>query len=132
MNSVIEKLKCFITNVDYAFNSIEITNHINSKLNKNYKPCFIRKLMKNELDLTFKKVKPRPNNVNFDILKASRQSFAVKYSQIISSDTLIINIDETSINRLIQISYSWSKKGIYKEAKNSPFTGSVNCMMAIL
>ena len=132
MNSVIEELKCFITNVDYAFNSIEITNHINSKLNKNYKPCFIRKLMKNELDLTFKKVKPRPNNVNFDILKASRQLFAVKYSQIISSDTLVINIDETSINRHIQISYSWSKKGIPKEAKNSPFTGSVNCMMAIL
>ena len=29
--------------------------------------------MKNEPDLTLKKVKPRPNSVNFDILRVSRQ-----------------------------------------------------------
>ena len=56
IENVIEELKNFITNVDYSFNSIDITNHLNSKLNKNYKPCIIRKLMKSEPDLTLKKV----------------------------------------------------------------------------
>ena len=55
--------------------------------------------MKMELNLEFKKSKTIPNYVNFDILKASKQLFAVRYSQIISKDTLVINIDETSINR---------------------------------
>ena len=57
--------------------------------------------MKNELDLTFKKVKQRPNSIYFDILRASWQLFEVKYSQSISSDTLVINLDETSIQRNI-------------------------------
>ena len=132
MKNIIQELKKFINWVNHAFNSIEITNHVNFELNKNYKPYFIRKLMKSELNLTFKKVKPRPNNVNFDFLKASRQLFAVKFSQFISEDTLVINIDETSINRHIKTSYSWSKKGIPYEAKNSPFSGSMNWIMAIL
>ena len=50
----------------------------------------------------FKKVKPWPNSINFDILRASRQLFAVKYSQLISSDTFVINLDDTLINRNIK------------------------------
>ena len=101
MNNNFEEIKNFINNVDHAFNSIDVTNHINIKLNKDYKPSVIRRLMKTELNLIFKKVKPRPNNVNFDILKVSRQLFSEKYPQIISSDTLVINLDETSlINKL--------------------------------
>ena len=117
LNNIIEEIKNFINNVDHALNSIDVTNHINIKLNKDFKPSEIRKLMKSELNLTFKKVKQKPNNVNYDILKASRQLFAIKYSQIISSGTLAINLDETSINRHIKISYSWSKKGTPNEAK---------------
>ena len=88
--------------------------------------------MKSELDLTLKKVKPRPNSVNFDILRASRQLFGVKYSQLISSDTFVINLDDILINRNIKISFSWSKKVYPEEAKNKPFIGSVNCIIDIL
>ena len=80
MNNFTEEIKNFINEVDHNFNFIDVTNHINIKLNKDFKPSVIRKLMKSELNLIFKKVKPRPNNENFDILKASRQLFAVKYS----------------------------------------------------
>ena len=89
--------------------------------------------MKSEPDLTLKEVKPRSNFVNFDILRASRQLFAVKYSQLISSDTFVINLDETLINRNIKNSNSWSKK-VYpeEEAKNTSFVGSVNWKIVIL
>ena len=87
--------------------------------------------MKNELKLSFKKVKARPNTIKFDVLKASRQLFAVKFTQLITKETLVINIDETSFNRRINNTYSWSRKGIPFEAKNSPFIGSINWIMSI-
>ena len=129
---LINELQLFLNETNHAFNSSEITNHINSKLRKSYKTSFIRTVMKHDLKLSFKKVKPRPNTVKFDILNASRQLFAVKFSQLINHNTLVINIDETSFNRHIKNSYSWSRKGVPTEAKNSPFTGSINCLMAIL
>ena len=57
------------------------------------------------------------------MLRASRQLFDVKYSQSISSDTFVINRDDTLINRNIKNFFSWSKKGYPKESKNTPFVG---------
>ena len=107
----INELQPFINETNHAFNSSEITNHINSKLKKSYKTSFIRAVMKHDLKLSFKKVKPRPHTAKFDILDASRQLFSVKFSQLINNSTLVISIDETSFNRHIKNSYSWSRKG---------------------
>ena len=71
--------------------------------------------MKSEPDLTLKKVKPRPNFVNFSILRASRQLFGVKYFQLISSDTFVIYLDDTLINRNIKISFHGVKRFILKK-----------------
>ena len=60
-----------------------------------------------------------------------RQLFAVKFWQEVSSDTLIINIDVTSINRHIKWNYLWSLKGQAKECTNSPFSGSMSIVMSI-
>ena len=81
--------------------------------------------------MSFKKIKPRPNNIDFDILKASRQLFAVKFIQPITVQTIVINIDEILFSRSIQNNYSWSYKGVPYEAKNSPFTGSINWIMSV-
>ena len=87
--------------------------------------------MKNDLNLTYKRVKPRPNNVDFGKIKACRQLFAIEFSKLVEKSSLVINIDETSINRHIKSNYSWSKKGRTNEAKNSSFIGSINVVMAI-
>ena len=50
----IEELKAFVTNAYHTFNSYEIINHINSKLNENYKSYWIRGIMKRQLKLTTK------------------------------------------------------------------------------
>ena len=76
--------------------------------------------MKNEPDLTLKKVKPRPNSVIFDILRVSRQLLDVKYSQLISSDTFVINLDDTLINRNIKIYFHEVKRFILKKLKTHP------------
>ena len=130
-DKLIEELKDFVVNASHAFNSSEITNHVNTKLQTNYKASWIRSVMKRQLNLTYKRTKPRPNSINFDKVKACRQLFALKFSQLLSNSSLVINIDETSINRHIKINYSWSLKGKQYEAKNSPFIGSINWVMTI-
>ena len=61
-----------------------------------------------------------------------RNLFAVKFSKFISKDTLLINIDESSINRNTKLQYSWWFKGVPIESQNSLFVGSVRMVMAIL
>ena len=73
--------------------------------------------MKNEPILILIKVKPRPNSVIFDILRVSRQLLGVKYSQLISSDTFVINHDDTLININIKIYFHEVKRFILKKLK---------------
>ena len=63
------------------------------------------------MKMSFKRVKSRPTNVNHHKIKLVRSLFAVKLSKEITVKTLLINIDESSINRFAQINYSWDCKG---------------------
>ena len=53
-NKLIEELKDFVVNAYYVFNSSEITNHINTKLQTNNKASRIRSVMKRKLNLSIK------------------------------------------------------------------------------
>ena len=88
--------------------------------------------MKNDLILTFKKSLTRPNNVDFNRVKALRSMFWVDFADLLKDKSLIINIDEWTISRSTKINYSWSIKGGNKEVKNSPFIGSLSIILAIL
>ena len=92
----------FYRNTNHAFNAKEVADYVNSSLNKNYPLYFIRRFMKSEINLSYKRVKPRPVSWNFEKLKHVRLLFAVEFWKRIKPETLIINIDESSINRHIQ------------------------------
>ena len=124
-------INIFIEESETPFTSIEVANHVNNLLKVNYPTYFIRNFMKYELNFSNKKMKPRPVRVDFDKLKWTRSLFSIKFWHIINSTTLIVNIDESSINRYIAINYSWSAKGRSSESKNTPFTGSINICLAI-
>ena len=121
----------YCRNTDHAFTSANVTEYVNKELGESLPVQFVSKFIKEETNLTFKKVKQRPSNVDFTKLKQSRRLFGVKIGKILSSETLVVNIDESSINRHIKISYSWSFKGLPKEVKSSPFSGSVSIVLAI-
>ena len=87
--------------------------------------------MKIKLQLSFKRVKSRPANINLQKINRIRSLFAVKLAKEISTDTLLINIDDTSINRDVKTNYSWGYKGETIEAKNSSFSGSISWILAI-
>ena len=87
--------------------------------------------MKTQANLSFKRVKPRPSNIDMNRIKLIRKLFALKFAKIITNEMLVINIDESSINRWITANYSWILKGVPVESKNSLFSDSISLVMAI-
>ena len=64
-------------------------------------------------------------------IKSIRSLYVVKLRQTIASNTLIVNIDESSLNRHIKNNYGWSVKGVPWELKNSSFLGNASLCRAI-
>ena len=126
-----ELIHFYFQNYQYTTTAQEITEFINHKLHSNYNVDFIRKLMKSLTNLSFKKVKSRPSNIDFNKIKFIRKLFALKFAKIVSSQVLVVNIDESSINRGIMSNYSWGLKGVPIESKNCIFSGSLSLITAI-
>ena len=87
--------------------------------------------MKIQANLSFKKVKSRPNNIDFDKINEVRTLFSIKFAKLVTKETLLINIDESSINRSIKQQYSWVFKWTHVEIAYSIFAGSVSMIMVI-
>ena len=60
-----------------TFTARFVTDYVNKKLNQEYSLQFVRKLMKEDAKITFKKVKPRPNIFDFKWINNSRKIYAV-------------------------------------------------------
>ena len=81
-------------------------------------------------DFTFKRVISRPNNIDLNKVQSCRKLFAIRFTQeIITTNTLIINIDESAINKNLKAYYSWRQKGAPIECKNISFMKSISLMM---
>ena len=130
-DKLLRELKDIILNDVYPINAIQATELLNSKLNTDYKTNLIRKLLNFELKCSFKKIKSRPSSIDMSKVCALRQLFAIRFWQEILSNSLIVNIDEKSINRYIKWNYFWSLQGTLKETVNSPFVWSISLIMAI-
>ena len=100
---------------EHTFSAANVTEYVNKEIKETYYVQFVRAFMKEEAKLTFKKVKQRPSSVNFAKIKESRKLFASKLGKLLTWETLVIYIDESSINRHIKNLYSWSEKGIQKK-----------------
>ena len=116
----------------HAFNVQDVTDYVNSELTESFPSYFIQKFMKSSMRLTYKKVKPRPNNINLCKLEMIRVLFSIKITKLLNDSTLVINMDQSSINRHMKSNRSWGLRGAEIECKNSNFSGSVSLCMAIL
>ena len=114
------------------FNAVDIQKYLINTLDIKLSLGYITSIMKKDLNYSFKRWLSRPNYADFDKIKATRWKFAVDFSKKLINNPLICNIDEWVISRSTKINYSWSIKGMNKEIKNSPFTGSMNIILSIL
>ena len=128
---LIKSIEEYTLNAKSTITAKEVTAAVNKALNTSYSVCFVRKIMKSEANLSFKRVKSRPRNIDLLKISATRNLFAIKFSKIISEKLLLINIDESSINRGVKNAYSWGLKGYPIECQNSVIAGSASMIMAI-
>ena len=82
-----------------------------------YEYGIVKDIMKNNLHLSFKRWKPRPNTINMQKLKLWRLLFCIKFIRSLDSEILIASVDESKISRHSQLFYSWSQKGQPQEFK---------------
>lgn len=101
------QILAYVTTLESAVTATDIASHTNRALRACYSVDFIRKFMKSVFRLSFTKIKPRASNIDFPKVKLIRKLFAVTVAKMIDASTLIINIDESSINRHTKPNYSW-------------------------
>ena len=84
----------------------DVIEFIAKVLEEKYPIYFMRKFMKIQMNLSCKRIKPRPNNVDLVKLDLIRLLFAVKLAKSLNEETLIINLDRSSINQNIKTNRS--------------------------
>ena len=121
----------YIVNTKHTSTVKVVTLFVNKSLNSTYFIGYIRVFMKIHIDLSFKRVKSKTSNINLDKIFSIRNLFTIKFTKIISKETLLINIDESSINRNIKSNCSWGFKWLPIEVRNAAIEGSVSIIMGI-
>ena len=100
----------YIMNTKYASTVKKVTLFVNKSLNSTYSIGYIKVFMKNHINLSFKRAKSRPSNINFDKIFSIMNLFTIKFSKIISKETLLINIDDLLLTETLnQIAHGVSK-----------------------
>ena len=128
---LLKTISNLILTCDHTLTVKEIASYWNTKLTMNYSVNLIRNFIKNFANFSFKRVKSRPSNIDLNKVQSWWKLFAFRFAQEITTKTLIINVDESGINRNVKTSYSWGLKGVPIECKNAPFIWSISWVMGI-
>ena len=110
---------------------IDFQEYIKASHSKSYQAHTLRKIMIEDLHLSYKKVSSRPKCYVNAVIQKARVLFAVKYVQNLSIGTLLLNVDETIIGRDWRQLYSWSHKEINQEWQNIGVSGSIKLILTI-
>ena len=109
----------------------KIQQVIKKKLNVKISLCSIRRYLREGLSLSYKKGWKRRMDIDQTRLKHLRVLYTIRLTKMINQDTLLINIDETSLSNEVLSNYSWLKKGENWELFNEKFWGSLSLILAI-
>ena len=113
-------IKKYLQSTRHTTIAKEIIEYLNRSFKSSFPINFVRNLMKFQMKLNYKRVKSRPKGVDMERINSIRNLFAIKFANFISKETLLINTDESSINRDVKSNYSWGFKGFPIEV-NIPF-----------
>ena len=129
--SVTNSIETYYCNQEYPFTINDVREHLKNTEDVDYPYQLIRGIVRNNLNLTYKRTLSRPISAEMNRVRLLRKLFSIQTIQEIHPKFLIANWDEWSINRNTKLNYSWSKIGANKETKNSVFVGSISIIMCI-
>ena len=91
----------------------------------------LRRHLKEKLAMSYKKVSPRPYELNQENHKLIKSAYWVEFANLITQKNLWINIDEVSFSYLTKFNRSWAPKGKSSWVTNMNFKGSKSWIGAI-
>ena len=108
----------------------DVCKYILRKLGVRLTERIVAKILKEILQMTYKKGKSRPIEFQQDRQDLLKWYFAAKIIPLLSQFDMLINIDETSFSRWTKLEYSWSRKGETRELLNIGYTYSTSLIVS--
>ena len=109
----------------------DVCKYILRKLGVWFTERIVARILKEILQMTYKKGKSRPIEFQQDRQDLLKWYFAVKIIQLLSQFDMLINIDETSCSRWTKLEYSWPIKGETREFLKIGYTDPTSLITSI-
>ena len=93
--TLIQCIQKFMRNRLHPFLVKDVIQYVYQNMGKYYQYQALYKIMKEEMSLSYKKCKPRPNSINLDEVKMRRVLFWTKFTKALKRGILIANTDES-------------------------------------
>ena len=87
---IIQYIQKFIKNWTYPFIVKDVRSFVFQNIGRYYRYNLLHKIMKKDLNLSYKKCKPRPNSINLKEVMMKRRLFCIKFSKMLQKDTLLL------------------------------------------
>ena len=87
--------------------------------------------LKTRLGMTYRRVSSRPVYKDPWFIRLMQLVFCIEYLNIVTSDIIVVNIDETLFSNSTKFNYSWAPKGQSNYCWNISFKGSMSFIGAI-
>ena len=91
-----------------------------------------RNILKDSLEWSHRRISSQPNNVDFVKIRACRNLFSVKLRRWLKQKSVVMNVDECSINRKTKSNYSWVLKYKWKDFQNVSFSNWISVVLWIM
>ena len=117
-------IRQFVQNESGWFNSKSVWWFVQNTTGLHLSRVSIRKYMKDRLNLSFKRVSPRPVVQDQARINIYKLIFWVEFVNLIKREHVIVNIDEVLLSNSTKTNYSWGVRGRTAIVKNILFKGS--------
>ena len=91
--------------------ALQVTEQANQASSLELKPWFGRKVLREDLAMSYKTLVQRHPNTNSDLNRVVRQQWAIEYRSQLKAGKTIINVDETWLNQTDFRRHAWGKRG---------------------
>ena len=88
------EVKFYNKNWEFPYKVKDVKQYVDDSMDANFHGKIIRKVMKNDLNLSFKKWKSRPSSFSLSRAKAIRKLFCAHFVNKLGPSILIINVDD--------------------------------------
>ena len=124
-------IKAYLDSTKTPWSSKDVWSYIKDKTGLVIHSRVVRRILTEELKMSYKKGKDRLVNFDEKLNSKNKQWFSIRLCKTIDSFKILINVDETSFSRMTKKNLTWIPKGKEQIVKNICFRNSWSLVTAI-